>query len=231
MAPTEKRLIGGIEFWGTRQMRRREFTKLALVGAAGAVAATAVVKATDTKMPNTKMPKRLALDHCCGVLLDVQGSFLGQLDTRRRDKIIRDTTNFVRLLDYYRVPVVVTSEQPVDQKGPLPQEIGERLSDLAVAFEKNSFDLTGEQRIKDHFARLNRKQIIVAGCETDVCVLQSCLGLLSLGYEVYLVEELLFSSSRNVDAAIARMKAEGAVFLTYKSLFYELSAVVRHTQN
>ena len=207
-------------------MRRREFTKLALVGAAGAVAATAVVEATDIKMP-----KRLAIDRCCGVVVDVQGSFLNQLDTRRRDKIIRDTTNFVRLLGYYRVPVVVTSEQPVHQKGSLPQEIGERLSDLAVAFEKNSFDLTGEQRIKDHFARLNRKQVIVAGCETDVCVLQSCLGLLSLGYEVYLVEELLFSSSRNVDAAIARMKAEGAVLLTYKSLFYELSAVVRHTQN
>ena len=99
-----------------------------------------------------------------------------------------------------------------------------------VAFEKNAFDLTGEQRIKDHVARLNRKQIIIAGCETDVCVLQSCLGLISLGYEVYLVEELLFSSSRNVDAALARMKTEGAVVLTYKSLFYELSAVVRHTQ-
>jgi hypothetical protein len=55
--------------------------------------------------------------------------------------------------------------------------------------------------------------------------------LTRLGYEVYLVEELLFSSSRNVDSAIARMKAEGAVFLTYKSLFYELSAVVRHTHN
>jgi hypothetical protein len=66
----------------------------------------------------------------------------------------------------------------------------------------------------------------VAGCETDVCVLQSCLGLLDLGYEVYVVEDLLFSSSRNVDAAMARMKAEGAVFLTYKSLYYELTKAV-----
>ena len=36
------------------------------------------------------------------------------------------------------------------------------------------------------------------------------------------MEELIFSSSRNVDSAIARMKAEGAVFLTYKALYYEL---------
>ncbi len=206
-------------------MQRREFAKLALLGGVGAIAAPAVVKATDVRMP-----RRLAIDRCCGVLVDVQGSFLDQVDASRRDKIIRDTTNFARLLGFYKVPVVVTSEQPVDQKGTLPQEIAQHLGDLAVAFEKNAFDLTGEQRIKDHFARLNRKQIIMAGCETDVCVLQSCLGLISLGYEVYLVEELLFSSSRNVDAALARMKSEGAVLLTYKSLFYELSAVVRHTQ-
>jgi nicotinamidase-related amidase len=64
--------------------------------------------------------------------------------------------------------------------------------------------------------------MIVAGCETDVCVLQSCLGLLSLGYEVFVVEELIFSSARNVAAAIERMKAGGVVFISYKTLYYEL---------
>jgi hypothetical protein len=47
------------------------------------------------------------------------------------------------------------------------------------------------------------------------------------------LQELLFSSSRNVDSAIARMKAEGAIFLTYKSLCYELVEAVegnRHTE-
>src|SRR5262249_56390786 len=91
-----------------------------------------------------------------------------------------------------------------------------------------------EKKIADYIARLNKKQVIVAGCETDVCVLQSCLGLLDLGYDVYVVEELVFSSSRNVGAAIARMKAAGAVFLTYNSLYYELVEAVeaaRHLQH
>ena len=66
----------------------------------------------------------------------------------------------------------------------------------------------------------------MAGCETDVCVLQSCLGLLGLGYDVFVVEDLLFSSSQNVGSAIARMKDEGAIFLTYKSLYYELVEAV-----
>jgi hypothetical protein len=47
------------------------------------------------------------------------------------------------------------------------------------------------------------------------------------------MEELIFSSVRNVDAAIARMKAEGVIFSTYKSLYYELIEAVeggRHTE-
>ena len=104
----------------------------------------------------------------------------------------------------------------------MPQEIEKYLSDSSETFEKSFFDLYKEKRIRDCLRRLKKKQVILAGCETDVCVLQSCLGLLSLGYEVYVAEELLISSSRNVDSAIARMKAEGATFLTYKSLYYEL---------
>ena len=115
---------------------------------------------------------------------------------------------------------------PIAKKGSLPQEIAEEFEERSKTFEKTFFDLTREPSIRDHIADLKRKQVIVAGCETDVCVLQSCLGLLSLGYQVYMVENLLFSASDNVDSALARMKAAGATFVTYKTLFYELAASV-----
>jgi nicotinamidase-related amidase len=177
--------------------------------------------------------KRIVPDDCCGAIIDVQEFFLSQADKRLRSRIKTNIRNFARLLGYFRVPIVVTLERSVDQKGGLPKEINKHLGDLAETFEKDFFDLTREKKIRDYLGRLNKKQVIVAGCETDVCVLQSCLGLLDLGYEVYVVEELLFSSSRNVDSAIARMKAEGAIFLTYKSLYYELIEAVeggRHTE-
>jgi nicotinamidase-related amidase len=178
--------------------------------------------------------KRIAVDRCCGLIVDVQEFFLLQIDKRLRSKLETNIKNFARLLGYFRIPMVVTLERPVDQKGALSKEIDKYLRGAAKIFEKDFFDLTKEKKIADHIARLNKKQVIVAGCETDVCVLQSCLGLLGLGYDVYVAEELVFSSSRNVDAAIARMKAEGAVFLTYKSLYYELIEAVeggRHREN
>jgi Isochorismatase family len=178
--------------------------------------------------------KRIAVDRCCGLIVDVQEFFLLQIDKRLRSKLETNIKNFARLLGYFRVPMIATLERPVDQKGALPKEIDKYLRGAAKIFEKDFFDLTKEKKIADYIARLNKKQVIVAGCETDVCVLQSCLGLLGLGYDVYVAEELVFSSSRNVDAAIARMKAEGAVFLTYKSLYYELIEAVeggRHREN
>jgi len=179
------------------------------------------------------MTKRIAPDHCLGVIIDVQEFFLSQAGKRRCSTIKRNIKDFARLLGYFRVPIVVTLERPVDQKGPLPKEINEHLGNLKEVFEKSFFDLTKEKKIRDYLGRLKKRQVILVGCETDVCVLQSCLGFLSLGYEVFVVEDLLFSSSRNVGSAIARMETEGAIVLTYKSLFYELVGAVegcRHTE-
>lgn len=167
------------------------------------------------------MAKRIVPHRCCGVIVDVQGFFLSQLDRRLRSTIEDNTGSLVRLLGHLRIPVVVTLERPVVQKGRLPDSIARHLR-LAKIFEKDYFDLCKEAKIRRHLARLKKKQAIVAGCETDVCVLQSCLGLLGRGFEVFVVEDLLFSSTPDVESAMARMKAEGAVFLTFKTLFYEL---------
>jgi isochorismate hydrolase len=170
--------------------------------------------------------KCIFYNQCCAVIVDVQPFFLSQANKRLRGRLKTNFANFARLLAYYQVPVVVTLERPVDRKGELPKEIRRCLPAGALIFEKDSFDLCKDATVRRRLARLKKKQVLIAGCETDVCVLQSCLGLLNLGYEVFVVEELLFSSSRNVEAAVTRMKAEGAVFLSYKTLYYEMLETV-----
>ncbi len=166
--------------------------------------------------------RRIDPARCCGVIIDLQAFFLAQIDARPRARVKTNTANLVRLLDAFGIPIVATLERPLDVKGTLPREVAKHLGERAKTFEKDFFDLTKEGKIKAHLARLKRPQAIVAGCETDVCMLQSCLGLVALGYEVYVMEELIFSSARNVEAALARMRDAGCVFMTYKMLYYEL---------
>lgn len=165
-------------------------------------------------------------EQCFGALIDVQEFFLAQIENRtRRAKLVANTIHLARLLGYFRIPIVATLERPVYAKGDLPERLKAALPG-ATFLEKDFFDLTKERKIAGQIARLKKTQAIVAGCETDVCVLQSCLGLLDLGYEVFAVEELLFSSARNVEAAVARLRAEGVVFLSYKTLYFELIEAV-----
>ena len=100
---------------------------------------------------------------------------------------------------------VVTLERPVDRKGAVPAGIKATLGSATKQFEKSFFDLTKEKPIRAHLKRLNKKQVVIAGCETDVCVLQSCLGLLDLGFDVFAVEELLFSSASRTEAAVEQL--------------------------
>jgi len=172
------------------------------------------------------MTKRILAESCAGAIIDVQDFFLAQLDgPEARANMETNLVNFARLLDYFRIPILATLERPLEFKGALPDPLKAALAE-AKLFEKDFFDLTKEKKIRDHLARLKKKQIVVAGCETDVCVLQSCLGLIDLGYQVFVVEDLVFSSAHDVAASLARIQAEGAVLLSYKTLYYELIQAV-----
>jgi nicotinamidase-related amidase len=184
-------------------------------------------KAGNGRSGRRSPPRRVVACESCGILIDVQQFFLAQLDKRVRSSIKTNTANLLRLLSYFRIPMVVTLERSIEDKGALPRDLSKHLEAGARILEKDCFDLTKERQIQEHLARLNKRQAILAGCETDVCVLESCLGLLDLGYDVFLVEDLLFSASQNVAAALARMQAEGAVLLSYKSLYYGLLETVQ----
>lgn len=174
------------------------------------------------------MAKRIVLNQSCGVIVDVQEFFLKQLDPKVREQVEVNTMGFAKLLKYLRMPVLATVERPLDEKGGVPGNIKRYLdsNENAEIFEKDFFDLTKHKDITGYLRSIKRKQVLVGGCETDVCVLQSSLGLIDLGYEVYLIEELLFSSSRNVTAAIERLRGEGAVMVSLKTVYYELLEAV-----
>src|SRR5258708_6897845 len=97
------------------------------------------------------MAKRIVPNHCWGAIIDVQEFFLSQVGNRLlRSRIETNTSNFARLLGYFRIPVVATLERPIDDKGPLPGVIKGHLGDRAKLFEKDFFDLTKEKKIRDY---------------------------------------------------------------------------------
>ena len=104
----------------------------------------------DTKREaRANMTRRIVAERCCGLIIDVQGFFLTQINQRLNSKIKANAANFVRLLNYFKIPIVVTLERPVHLKGQLPKEIGRHLNGSAHTFAKSFLDLARIPQLKD----------------------------------------------------------------------------------
>lgn len=165
-------------------------------------------------------PERAAL-----VLIDVQPLFVDLMHGEREPLLAR-LEHLLLLARTYALPVIATFEQPVERNGWLPQRLERVFPPDGGRFVKHTFNLCSEPEIRTAVQALGRQQMIVAGAETDVCVLQSALGLLEMGQQVFLVEDCLFTAEPNDVPALRRLEQAGAVPLTYKTLYYELKRTV-----
>jgi nicotinamidase-related amidase len=155
------------------------------------------------------------------LLIDVQPLFLEVMAGDREPVLVR-LEHLLKLAEWFGVPVLATFEHPTEVKGWLPERLAGVFPPDGRRPVKQSFDLTAEPVIREELLAQPRRQALVAGAETDVCVLQSVLGLLRLGFRVFLLEDCLFTSEPHPDPALRRMERAGAVPMTYKTLHYEL---------
>jgi isochorismate hydrolase len=163
------------------------------------------------------------------LVIDVQPFFLeGWMDGAVEPLLARLEYLF-GIATVYDLPMVCTFEQPVERKGWLPERLEPFVPEGTVRVTKHTFNCCAEPGILETIESLGKRQIAVAGGETDVCVLQSVLGLLNAGYEVFLLEDALFSSEPNVGPAVRRMEQAGANPSMVKTLNYELRHSVSTT--
>ena len=133
---------------------------------------------------------------------------------------IANNQRLLAAADRLAVPIVV-SEQYVRGLG-LTVPALQPLPAGAQRFEKMHFSCTREPGFLDLIAASGRRQIIVTGMETHVCVLQTVLGLLAAGYAVCLVEDAASSRTpASRAAAIARMQMAGAGIVTTEMVLFE----------
>ncbi|RJF97314.1 isochorismatase family protein [Noviherbaspirillum saxi] len=115
------------------------------------------------------------------------------------------------------VPVVGTAQSP-SGLGPNVPEIG-ALCDSVIA--KTDFDACAERAFMD-LLREERGDLIIAGCEAHVCVLQTVLGLRARQRRVRLVADGIGSRVPfNKTIALERAKAAGAELVTTEMVLFE----------
>ncbi len=123
-----------------------------------------------------------------------------------------------KLLD---VPVCVT-EQYRKGLGDTVAELAGRVDDTVCRHEKLVFSACLEP-IRAELASYGSRCVIVCGIEAHVCVLQTCLDLLSVGFVPFVATDAVGSRRPgDRDAALARMSQAGVVPTTVESAILEM---------
>ena len=132
------------------------------------------------------------------------------------------THNCVWLADLFNtldLPIVLTDHKKLGKLAPpIMNVINE-----PIALVKENFSIVDEQEIMAHLEKLDRKQVIIAGAESHVCIYQSAVDLLGRGYEVFVLADSV--SARNAHDqhyALKRLDKTACQLITQDMMFFEL---------
>ncbi|MDP5190772.1 hydrolase [Rheinheimera baltica] len=162
------------------------------------------------------------------MLLQVQHSLVLLIDMQQKLAPAIFEHKDVEQAAAWVLQVALQLEVPVWATEQYPQGIGATLPTLAElipeaqVLQKMHFSALKEAHIASSLACTERKQVVVLGIEAHVCVLQSVLDLLALGYQVFVVAEAVGSRTvQNKQLALSRMQQAGAQIISKEMLAFE----------
>ena len=151
----------------------------------------------------------------CLVVIDVQDCFLAKLPGEERGALVARIAWLVRVARALEIPVLATAEDIATQGG----LVGE-LADLP-ARDKQVFGLYDQPDLRAAIDATGRRDFVLTGLETDVCIAHSAIGLLGGGYRVAVPADAVGAPAQDHMYGIQRMSAAGAIISTVKGIYYE----------
>ncbi len=175
--------------------------------------------------PDAPSPPRIDADRVGIVLIDAQPAFWDMMHGES-EPIMQRIEQLLVFADITQRPLVATFEDSPERNGWLPERLEKVFPEHGRRIVKRTFDCCREPKVQEVLESLGVEQIVLAGAETDVCVLQSALGLLEMGFEVFLLEDSVFTNEPNPGPALKRMYDAGVVPCTYKTFYFEMTRSV-----
>ena len=159
------------------------------------------------------------------IVIDVQQSFLDKMPKEQVQPLINRITWVLQVAVKLNIPLIATAED-------IPEE-GTNISQIANFFPKGtkehnkmSHGLAGDPVILSAVEKTKRKTAVIVGLETDVCVMQSAIGLLQKGFRVVVLSDATASPGPCHEAGIIRMQNAGVIISTVKGTCYEWTRTV-----
>ncbi len=163
---------------------------------------------------------RIQVNNTMFCLVDVQERLFPLMNNQ--DLIEKNLLTLIKGLKLHKIPFII-NEQYKKGLGQTISSINALVSE-DLHFEKTTFSSCKNENTLEKIKSMNKQFIIVAGIETHVCILQTCLDLLDNGFTPVLVTDCVSSRTQNnTSMAIKRLIQAGVIPTTYESILFELT--------
>lgn len=161
------------------------------------------------------------------VVVDVQSSLVAVVD--RSSDVIPKVLQAIQGCQALEIPVIPTLQVP-EKLGPIHPELAEQLKN-ETPISKTAFSALREPEFMLALRQSGRKQVLLAGIETHVCVMQTGLDLLDAGFDVYALADAVFSrTDENYRLGLQRLHDAGAKISSVEMALFELIRSSKHPQ-
>jgi len=155
------------------------------------------------------------------VVMDVQQKLTAVMPNGVRERVVARINVLLTAANTLSIPVVVTEQYPKGL-GKTEQALSEQLPESVSVIEKTTFSAMQTPAFAEYIERQDKKQIVLVGMETHICILQTAMDMKTAGLDVFVVEDGVSSRSKaNQYNALQRLRHAGVVVSNVESIFFE----------
>jgi nicotinamidase-related amidase len=148
------------------------------------------------------------------VFIDHQPQMTFGVASIDRAMLMNNVTLLAKVAREFQVPAVLTAVETQGFSGYLWPQLLDVFAGQPVV-ERTSMNSWDDAGFRKAIAATGRKNILLTGLWTEVCVCWPAIEMLGAGYQIYVVEDCCGATSAMAhDAALSRMVQAGAVRLT-----------------
>lgn len=144
------------------------------------------------------------------------------------NKIVNNFVKVAHAADILNIPTIITEQYPAGL-GATVDDIKNTVSAGTFTVEKNNFSAMSEPYFNSAFKACGKKQAVIGGIETHICVLQTAYDLIKEGIEVYIIKDCTSSrKNEEYEAGIELLRQYGARIATVEIVLFEWLKSSKH---
>lgn len=137
----------------------------------------------------TKTYKKLNKDDAVMLLVDHQAGLLSLVRDIDPDKFRNNVLATADLAKYFKLPTILTTSFEQGPNGPLMPELKELFPDAPYVARPGQINAWDNEDFVKAIKATGRKQLIIAGVVTEVCVAFPALSAIEEGFDVFVVTD------------------------------------------